>query len=106
MITNKEKNFISAVVYTHNSGDTIDTFLSEIHGVLAENYEKFEIICVNDASEDNTVEMIKKAGRSISDCVLSIINMSYYQGVEISMNAGVDLAIGDFVFEFDTTLRD
>ena len=106
MITNKEKNFISAVVYTHNNGDTVGTFLSEIHSVLSENYEKFEIICVNDASTDNTVEMIKRVSSSISDCVLSIVNMSYYQGVEISMNAGVDLAIGDFVFEFDTTLRD
>lgn len=106
MITNKEKNFISAVVYAHNNGDTVGGFLSEIHGVLSENYEKFEIICVNDASTDNTVEMIKRVSSSISDCVLSIVNMSYYQGVEISMNAGVDLAIGDFVFEFDTTLRD
>jgi len=32
--------------------------------------------------------------------------MSYYQGVEASMQAGVDLAIGDFVFEFDSTTVD
>ena len=28
--------------------------------------------------------------------------MSFYQGKELSMSAGVDLAIGDFVYEFDT----
>ncbi len=33
--------------------------------------------------------------------MVNIINMSYYQGIELSMNAGVDLSIGDFVYEFD-----
>jgi dolichol-phosphate mannosyltransferase len=29
--------------------------------------------------------------------------MSYFHGLELSMDAGMDLAIGDFVFEFDNT---
>ena len=33
---------------------------------------------------------------------ITVINMGFYQGVELSMNAGMDLAIGDFVLEFDT----
>ena len=32
--------------------------------------------------------------------------MSYYHGLELAMNAGVDLSIGDFVLEFDTTVMD
>ena len=32
--------------------------------------------------------------------------MSYFHGVENAMNAGVDLSIGDFVFEFDNTYLD
>lgn len=32
--------------------------------------------------------------------------MSYFHGLEIAMNAGVDMAIGDFVFEFDNTNLD
>jgi dolichol-phosphate mannosyltransferase len=32
-----------------------------------------------------------------------MIRTSYYQGLERSVTAGVDLAIGDFVFEFDTS---
>lgn len=32
--------------------------------------------------------------------------MSCFHGIELSMNAGVDLAIGDFVFEFDSTILD
>jgi dolichol-phosphate mannosyltransferase len=32
--------------------------------------------------------------------------MSFFQGLESAMNAGVNLAIGDFIFEFDTTVMD
>ena len=32
--------------------------------------------------------------------------MGYYQGMELSMNAGEDLAIGDFVYEFDSVHMD
>ena len=33
--------------------------------------------------------------------VVSLVNLSYYQGIESAMNAGCDLAVGDFLFEFD-----
>lgn len=36
----------------------------------------------------------------------TLINMSFYQGKELSINAGIDLAIGDFVYEFDSTIMD
>lgn len=101
MISNKEKNFMSAVVYVHNNEKEIGEFLEKINGELNKNFEKYEIICVNDSSTDNSVKEIKKVADNISGTIVSIINMSYYQGIELSMNAGVDLAIGDFVYEFD-----
>ena len=106
MVTYKEKNFISAVIYVHNNQDTIDYFLKKISEVLAENFEKFEIICVNDNSTDESIKIIKTASNALSGCVLSIVNMSFYQGKEAAMNAGTDLAIGDFVFEFDNNIVD
>lgn len=106
MVTYKEKNFISAVVYVHNNQDTIDYFLKKISEVLADNFEKFEIICVNDDSTDESINIIKTASNALSGCVLSIVNMSFYQGKEAAMNAGTDLAIGDFVFEFDNSIVD
>ena len=102
MITNKEKNFASVVIYVHNNEDSILTFLQRTHSVLAQNFDNFEIICVNDASRDNSISIIKDFAQSISDTVVSVLNMSFFQGLEMSMNAGVDLAIGDFVFEFDS----
>lgn len=106
MIINKEKNFISAVVYIHNNENNIIDTLNNINNILHNNFEKYEIICVNDYSTDKSVEQIKKFSIDVKGAVLSILNMSYYQGLELSMGAGVDLAIGDFVFEFDSVNMD
>ena len=98
---NKEKNFISAVIYVHNAENRITDFLRAVAGVLENNFVKSEIICVNDFSDDGSVDKIKAASREFTKTCISILNMSYFHGVEVAMTAGVDLAIGDFVFEFD-----
>lgn len=102
MTQNKEKNFVSCVVYLHNEGAAIKPFLKEICNVMQDNFEKYEIVCVNDCCTDDTIGQIhnflEESGKGI---VVSLINLSYYQGVESAMNAGRDLAVGDFLFEFD-----
>jgi dolichol-phosphate mannosyltransferase len=105
MLTNKEKNFISAVVYLHNNESLIGNFLQSIDKQLDENFDKYEIICVNDHSTDNSIQEIKKIANCIKGA-LSIINLSFYQGLELAMNAGMDLSIGDFVYEFDSIVMD
>lgn len=103
---NKEKNFASAVIYVHNAENRIENFLCQIINVLEENFEHSEIICVNDNSSDNSLIKIKTASQIAKNTSISVLNMSYFHGLELSMNAGVDLAIGDFVFEFDNTYLD
>ena len=98
----KEKNFISAVVYVCNNEDTIKEFLEELVKLLKSNFMKYEIVCVNDYSQDDSVKVIKDIACKFPDAHITIINMGYYQGLELAMNAGVDLAIGDYVYEFDS----
>lgn len=103
---NKEKNFISAVVYVCDNEDKIENFIISLAKTLGGNFEKFEIICVDDSSSDNSAQIIKNSAKKIGNGILSSVKMSYYQGLEASMNAGIDLSIGDFVFEFDTCEAD
>ncbi len=106
MMKMKEKNFVSLVAYVRNDADRVASFLQKISAVLSENFLRYEIILVDDASTDETVERIKEAVDSESGCMVQIIRMSYVQGVEMAMNAGVDLAIGDFVYELDSITFD
>ena len=103
----KEKSFVSAVIYVHNAEIGIGEFLGNISAVLSDHFEHAEMICVNDHSEDESPAIIRNAAMSLpASLSLSVINMSYCHGRELSMSAGVDLAIGDFVFEFDQTTMD
>lgn len=102
MLRGREKNFVSCVIYLHNEGTLVKEFMSVICRTMREHFEKYEIVCVNDGCVDDTVEILREflAGETGKPMV-SLINLSYYQGVESAMNAGRDLAVGDFLFEFD-----
>lgn len=100
----KEKNFVSVVVYVHNAEKTLEHFLNALNPFLEKNFENYEIICVNDAStDDRWMEIVKKYAKNSGAGMVTVLNMSCFQGLELAMNAGVDLAIGDFIYEFDTT---
>lgn len=105
-MNNREKNFVSVVIYVHNNQDEIGEFVKDIITLIEKNFDKSEIICVNDFSTDMSCNKIKEASKVATETSVSILNMSSYHGLETAMNAGVDLAIGDFVYEFDTVVRD
>lgn len=103
---NKEKNFASAVIYIHNAEKRIGSFLEMIIHTMEDNFEHSEIICVNDFSDDRSLDVIRKISSQATSTSVSVINMSYFHGLELAMNAGTDLSIGDFIFEFDNTFLD
>ena len=101
----QEKKLISLIVYLYNNEDSILEFLEMIIQQTEALFEQFEIIIVNDFSIDNSVEKIKTADL-LNPYQISIIQMSFHQGVELSMNAGLDLSSGDFIYEFDSVILD
>ncbi len=103
---NKEKSFVSAVVYVHNAEQRIVKFLQMLIETLESHFENSEIICVNDSSDDLSLAEIKKVSKEAKSTSITVINMSYFHGLELAMNAGMDMAIGDYVFEFDNTTMD
>lgn len=106
MMVNKENNFVSAVIYVHNAERRIEKFLDMIIKILEDNFEHSEIICVNDCSDDSSLDAIKNSSNRAKTTSISVVNMSFFHGLELAMDAGMDLAIGDFVFEFDNTILD
>ncbi len=93
--------FISLVVYIHNNEDLIVKFIQTVMKTC-EAFKQTELIFVDDFSTDHSVETIKEYYRNNpSDCVVSIIRLGRYHGMETAMNAGRDMAIGDYVYEFD-----
>lgn len=103
----KEKKFISLVLYLHNVEKEVVPFFEKVIPVFEGKFEQYEVVCVDDGCSDRTVEVLKEYldthNRSV---MVNIVHMSFYHGLESAMNAGRDLAIGDFIYEFDTVCID
>ncbi|MGN0376384.1 MAG: glycosyltransferase [Suilimivivens sp.] len=103
----KEKKFISLVVYLHNVEEYIKYFMKSVIPVCENNFQEFEIVCVDDGCTDGTVEKLKEyLEENQTNAMVNVIHMSFFQGLESAMNAGRDIAIGDFVYEFDDVFVD
>lgn len=98
-----EKKFVSVVLYLHNHESDVENFFNSSLKTIRENFENFELICVDDGCTDKTIEVTRNYfATSFPEDNISVLTMGTYQGLEASMNAGRDYSIGDFVFEFDT----
>lgn len=103
----KEKKFISLVVYLHNVENYIEYFMKTVITVCDNCFQDYEIVCVNDGCTDGTIERLKQyLEENRVRTMVNVIHMSFYQGMESAMNAGRDIAIGDFVYEFDDIFVD
>lgn len=106
-IIKKEKKFISLIIYLHNTGGYLKYFLDTAISFCNSNFEQFEIVCVDDACQDDTIEILRKyVEEHRVEAMVNVVHMGFFQGLESSMNAGRDLAIGDFVYEFDDIFVD
>ncbi len=99
----KEKNFVSAVVYLGNERAYAAPFLAALTGRLAARFDSYELGFVEDCCRDGTEAAVRDFLKTLPQAPpVTMVHMSLRQGTELAMNAGVDMAIGDFVYEFDT----
>ena len=95
------------MVYLHDAAFYIKYFLDTVIPVCEKNFEQFELVCVDDGCSDGTVVLLKEyVEKKRLKAMVNVVHMSFFQGLESAMNAGRDIAIGDFVFEFDDIFVD
>jgi dolichol-phosphate mannosyltransferase len=91
--------YISIVAPLHNAGHYVAPFVREMHALLSAEYNYFEIVLVDDASTDDTIERLQPL---LAELVgLRLIRLSRRMGMEIAITAGLEAAIGDFVGVMD-----
>lgn len=101
----KESSFISAVVYVSDDTENTIGFIDDLTDALISAFDNYEVIIVNDCCKKQD-DFFKHLEKQDSSAMISMIHMSVKQGVELGLMAGLDASIGDFVFEFDSTLFD
>lgn len=89
---------VSVVVATHNRADLLPRALDAIFG---QTYQEFEVIVVDDASTDNTQDIVA----SVIDSRLRYIRHERNQGVGAAYNTGIQAAQGQFIAFHDSDDR-
>ena len=95
---------ISIIVPCYNEEEVIKDFYTEVARVFEElkNY-KYELVFVNDGSNDKTLEILKKLKKTDRD--IKIISFSRNFGKESAIYAGLENSKGDLVVVIDADLQ-
>lgn len=97
----KESVFISAILYLSDYSNTPEKFIRNLLEGLKTYFIHCELILVNDCCTKHE-HLLKEVLPSLGDSTITVVHMSVKQGIEACLKAGLDVSIGDFVFEFDT----
>lgn len=95
---------ISIVAPFYNEEENIEAFFSTVIPILEKAGDGFEIVCVNDGSKDNTLNLLYSWRDRHPEVV--VINLARNFGKEIALTAGLDHSTGDVVIPIDSDLQD
>ena len=86
---------VSVIIPVYNSSKHIKEC---IESVINQTYKNIEIIVVDDASYDNSFEIIK----NINDSRIKILELKQNIGVARARNKGIEIAVGDYICFLDS----
>lgn len=86
---------ISIILPCYNVAQYIDRCLESIKG---QSFHDYEIICINDGSTDNTLDVLTKWKERFNN--INIVSFQN-QGLSQARNEGLKLAQGEYVYFFD-----
>ena len=93
-VLDSSEPFVSIIFPVYNYEDYI---LKSIEDVLNQTYSNFELIIIDDASDDNTQSLIK----SLDDDRIRLMVNDTHKGLSYSRNVALDKAVGDYIFYLD-----
>ena len=95
---------LSIVVPMYNESSNIRVFYDRTTAILTEIGLNWEMICVNDGSKDNTLQILRELHQE--DPRVRVIDLSRNFGKEAALTAGLDYVSGDAAIPMDADLQD
>lgn len=87
---------ISIIMPLYNA----ERFLGEtLQNIANQTYKDYELICIDDASEDSTVDIVKE--NQAKDNKIKLFRNAKREGAAFSRNRGMSLAKGDYISFLD-----
>jgi glycosyltransferase involved in cell wall biosynthesis len=96
------QTFVSFAVYIGDEDRSlISPFLRIITSYVKQTFANYEIILVNDSIDERTKSLLEREASNL-DSHFIILDLAYRHGLEHGMVAGLETAMGDYVFEIDS----
>ena len=89
---------VSIIIPCYNQGRYVK---EAIESVYSQTYKNIEIICVNDASSDDSAEIIQALSEEGSLPSFSFINHAENKGVVATRNEAIGIATGEYILPLD-----
>jgi len=102
-LENKNK-LISIIIPLKNECEALEHLLEKIMPILKKLPTKYEIVFVNDGSDDNTLDLLLKKQKSSPEII--IVDLSRNFGKEAALVAGFANCKGDAAVSIDADLQD
>lgn len=100
-----ERLLVSIVCPFFNESGVVDTFFKSLTAEMDRLTDyQFEVVCIDDGSEDATLDELLESAQS--DDRFRILELSRNFGKEAALSAGLDTAKGDLVITLDADLQD
>lgn len=98
-----QQDTISILIPLYNETDNLIPLYKRISDALKEENIKYEIIFVNDGSNDNSLEILERLHHR--DYRVKIISFTRNFGHQIALSAGIDFSVGNAVIMMDADLQ-
>jgi len=95
---------LSVVCPMHDEAAALAPFFERLLPVLQGSGCRFEILCINDGSRDDTLALLRARVPQLPG--LRVIDLARNFGKEAALTAGLDAALGDVVVPIDADLQD
>lgn len=102
VINGDYKPFVTVMIPSHNEEGVIE---KTVENILAMDYEKFEVIVIDDRSDDNTASVVKGLEDKYEKVKALIRNKNAFPGKSAVLNDALKLAKGEAVLVFDADAR-
>ena len=100
---NELNNLVSIIVPIYNESESVELLTKEILKVMNANNIYFELILVNDGSNDSTLQILNKLSLNIEE--LKVLNLRKNYGQTAAMAAGFDYTNGEIIISLDGDLQ-